>query len=437
MATNPVRGKSVLNDKRVLRWPRRLSQSWIDVRRRAVRRLGLPVAPAPSSAAADLLMHQLARLVVLLQLGFGVPLNVAIALYFYFITFVDPKYPAIAFYNHLVWYVITTCCAVFLVYRGRNISAINSLIVLCGITLAFQAYFTNDIGMFIGMTLPMGLASVVFSARRMIGATLLVGAGIVVCALVLGVDGEWFALLVAFLSLQISSIAFGTGVRSILFATVAQRERAAADAARATTAAEFADQQATSRERSRIARELHDSVQHILHDVRWQAVAGQQMSSGNAKAAEVFATIRSRSEDGLGELRRTVQSLRGAGPVIPLSQMIMPLGEAFQAAHVNVKTLGNERELSTDAAGHLCRVVEEALTNVAKHTRATTVDIQIDYQSATCLRLVIQDNGSGANELRRGIGVENMEWRAQQLGGVAHFYPSSGRGFRIEIEVPA
>jgi signal transduction histidine kinase len=188
--------------------------------------------------------------------------------------------------------------------------------------------------------------------------------------------------------------------------------------------------------RLQISRDLHDSVQHILHDVRWQAVGGQQISS-NDNVKEVFATIKSRSEDGLAELRRTVHALRGTEPAVPLSQALQPLVEGFGLARASIKVFGEERALSTDAAGHLYRVVEEALTNVGKHTHATTVSIQINYESPTCLQLVIQDNGGGCDQLQRGIGIENIEWRAQRLGGTAHFYPSPGYGFRIEVEVPA
>jgi signal transduction histidine kinase len=195
---------------------------------------------------------------------------------------------------------------------------------------------------------------------------------------------------------------------------------------------------ASERERNRIARELHDSVKHILVNVRWQAVVGQEISAHDPEAIPtILGEIREQAEQGLSEAHRVVHELRELGPVAPLLQRVKELDAGYHAAKIVPVVFGDERPLSAEKEDHLFRIVQEALTNVAKYAQATQVHIQIDYRNLEHMRLIIQDNGRGANELRPGVGLENMQWRAEQLGGRVEFYPNPGRGFCVVVEVPA
>ncbi len=217
-----------------------------------------------------------------------------------------------------------------------------------------------------------------------------------------------------------------------------KHERDAAEHARVRLEAEHADQQATARERSRIARDLHDNVKHTLINMRWLAVVGQEVSDSDYEAIPgLLAKIRQQTEQGLDQLQRVVCELRALGSDAPLLQRVEGLADEFHMATVIPTVRGEARVLPVEKEDHLFFIVKEALINAGKYAEATQVNVQIDYRDLACVQLVIQDDGRGACEINPGVGLENIRWRVEQLNGTARFFPNPGSGFRIEVEVPA
>jgi signal transduction histidine kinase len=200
---------------------------------------------------------------------------------------------------------------------------------------------------------------------------------------------------------------------------------------------------AIEKERTRISGELHDHVKHALVDILWQAQWGQeivehdQVGDGDIEAVRgLLATVQKRADEGLLEVHQVVYQLRTLEPELPLSQALKELSEEFRAVETDVTVLGSERMLLPEQRDHLRSIAKEALTNAARYAQGAQVNIRLNYEDVSCVSLVIQDDGPGANSLQPGVGLRNILWRAEQLGGQAQYYPDSDCGFRIVVEVP-
>lgn len=201
------------------------------------------------------------------------------------------------------------------------------------------------------------------------------------------------------------------------------------------------ENQATLQERNRIAREMHDSVGHALtaQSIQLENVA-LWLPQNLAKASEHLQTARQLGKEALQSVRQSVASLRtdplkGATLVNAVTQLV----ENFeQRTSIEVKAhlaLGSTppKEMSTA----LYRTLQEALTNVSKHSQAHTVHLKLTHQAAT-LYLCVEDNGQGFNptENTTGFGLQSMRERVEVLGGTFHLSSQVGQGCSIQIQIP-
>jgi signal transduction histidine kinase len=202
-------------------------------------------------------------------------------------------------------------------------------------------------------------------------------------------------------------------------------------------------QAATLAERQRLAREMHDVLAHSLSGLvlnlegaillASQGGADQQVSDAIHRAHRLART-------GLQEARRAIGMLRD--DALPGPQRLADLAAEFEAdtgVPCQVTVTGTEAELGTEARLTVYRVAQEALTNVRKHARASRVEIRLSYEPSGT-RLVIEDSGrrgeGPAPEEGSGYGLTGMRERAELLGGTLTAAPT-GRGFRVELQVPA
>ncbi|HEY9290293.1 MAG TPA: sensor histidine kinase [Microlunatus sp.] len=240
-----------------------------------------------------------------------------------------------------------------------------------------------------------------------------------------------------------------------LFATL-RRNRM--DAGRRTRELEL--RRAAYQERLRIARDVHDLVGHSLSVINMQAgvalyvldkdraagAADGATGSDNAKVAESLQAIRSTSKSALDELRATLGVFRGeAGdqraPVAGL-QRVPELVESFRRAGGAVELIMDDRVRDlpgpVDSAGY--RIVQEALTNVAKHAGRATATVRIERQPEL-LVIDITDDGppvrdsAGARDTG-GNGLIGMTERASSVGGFVRTGPLPDRGFGVHAEFP-
>jgi signal transduction histidine kinase len=200
-------------------------------------------------------------------------------------------------------------------------------------------------------------------------------------------------------------------------------------------------------ERMRIARELHDAVAHNMSLINIQAgVALHLMDDDGSQVREALTTIKGASKEALVELRSILGVLRGVDDDAPRAPA--PSLERLPDLVVNAAASGVEVELvvegdvshlprNTDLAAF--RIVQESLTNVARHAGVPAAQVRIRTADGM-LRLEILDEGSGRNghaDLPSGgNGIPGMQERALAVGGTLSAGPRPGRGFAVRAELP-
>ena len=202
-------------------------------------------------------------------------------------------------------------------------------------------------------------------------------------------------------------------------------------------------------ERTRVARELHDGVSQLLVSVKFifesvQERVAQLSGTGHEALAEITGKGVTRLNEVLREVRRISHDLRPTalddlGLKAALAQTLNEFG---QRTGLQVSLKAEESpHLPGPVATALFRVVQEALTNIERHARASEVTLTL-MSRPQALRLTIADNGCGfdvealAAQPRSGLGLTSMRERIETLGGM--FVIRSGLvGSSIEIMLPA
>ncbi len=190
-------------------------------------------------------------------------------------------------------------------------------------------------------------------------------------------------------------------------------------------------------ERQRIAQELHDEVGQSLTAVllslkRVVDIAPPEVGSQLSIARETTRTS-------LDEVRRISQRLRpGVLADLGLLNSLSSLASDHSARtgmSVQRGFMPGLPTLTPEAELVVYRVAQEALTNVARHAKASKVDLGL-VQRGGVLVLRIADDGVGSARAAVGAGVQGMIERAQMLGGRLEIRPNSGGGTEVVLEVP-
>ena len=196
-------------------------------------------------------------------------------------------------------------------------------------------------------------------------------------------------------------------------------------------------------ERSRIAREIHDSLGQALTALKLQLVAAQDAAATETPALSArLAETASMVDDLVKSVRRIATELR---PPI-LDQLGLPAAVEWLAQDFARRTSircqtsihPTDGAITNELATALFRIVQEALTNVLRHAGATRVDIELGVKSG-CVTVEINDDGSGITEVGMGpgsLGILGMRERAAALGGVLEVAPRSNGGTRVAAWFP-
>ena len=205
-------------------------------------------------------------------------------------------------------------------------------------------------------------------------------------------------------------------------------------------------------ERLRIARDLHDAVGHQVALISVQAGAmGYLLDTDLDKARESLAHIQRASGAALEELRLTVGLLRQPGesePTEPVSGLarLDELISSFAATGLNVTcyVTGEARRLPEAVDLTAYRVIQESLTNTAKHAAGASASVRLAFRPDV-LALAVEDDGPGGTEGHGlpaqadgdpGHGLIGMRERAAAVGGWVSAGPRDGGGFQVLAELP-
>ena len=204
-------------------------------------------------------------------------------------------------------------------------------------------------------------------------------------------------------------------------------------------------------ERMRIARDLHDVVAHNISVINVQASTALHLAGREPeRAVEALSTIREVSGQALTELRTVLGVLRAdsdaapRAPVPGLGQLeTLASNMAGAGLTVQVTADGDPVALSTEADLAAYRIIQEALTNTARHSGAVRAAVRVRYREKE-VEIVVEDNGPAgtlqprpASPAGTGSGIAGMTDRARALGGTLTAGPRPGRGFLVRAVLPA
>jgi len=198
---------------------------------------------------------------------------------------------------------------------------------------------------------------------------------------------------------------------------------------------------AMDQERSRIARDIHDSLGHSLTALNIQLEGAMKLADRDPDKARAFlAEAKHMGSVALKEVRQSVAALRGE-PLkgIALSDGIAELVENFHKASGLTPTvhLSLQASLSEPLRLALYRIVQEGLTNILKHANPKRVKLDL-VTHAQRVMLTLEDDGKGFDPalLSTGYGLRGMRERAEALGGSFAIQSQPGSGSSLQVSLP-
>ena len=235
---------------------------------------------------------------------------------------------------------------------------------------------------------------------------------------------------------------------TLAVAIAAEATRIRGERAAVTRASRQLDQRREqSEERLRIARDLHDVIGHNISLINVQASMGLDlMDTQPEQARAALSAIKSASKEALEELRTMLTTLRRDDDVAPRSpapglDRLPELIELTRAAGLSVEVEVAGRAPPLPAAVHLAayRIIQESLTNVARHAGPARVTVRVTYGDAD-VHVEIDDDGTlpagRASAIGTGSGITGMRERAAALGGDLSAGFRHGGGFRVSARLP-
>lgn len=200
---------------------------------------------------------------------------------------------------------------------------------------------------------------------------------------------------------------------------------------------------AMEQERTRIAREIHDSLGHVLTALNLQLEGAMKLAKLRPEQSQVLLKeAKELGSSALKEVRQSVTTLR-SNPLQgkTLGEAIALLTQDFQRAtqihpHVEVQL---HQPPSLEVSVSLYRIVQEGLTNIIKHAAATTVTIHLS-SDPTQLLLNIADDGQGfdrAASQHSGFGLQGIRERVTVLNGQLQINSMVGQGCQITVRLPS
>jgi signal transduction histidine kinase len=210
------------------------------------------------------------------------------------------------------------------------------------------------------------------------------------------------------------------------------------------------EEAAALRERSRIAREIHDVLAHSLSGLMLQLEGARMLAAlpgSNGRLGAALDRSHQLAHAGLEEARRAIGALRDEE--LPGADRLAQLTADFSrdsSIEARLDVLGPPRALDSEASLTIYRVAQEALTNARRHAHPDRVEVRLLYERDGT-RLVVEDHvpsppaqdGTGAGragDVGAGYGLTGMRERAELLGGRLHA-SGTGEGFRVELWLPA
>ncbi len=206
---------------------------------------------------------------------------------------------------------------------------------------------------------------------------------------------------------------------------------------------------AQEEERQRVARDIHDGPAQMMSNVVLKAeICERLIDSDPDKARMELQNLKKIMRDSLQDVRKIIYNLRPMSlddlGLVPTLQRYVLTFQEETGISVSFITKGSQPELKPVISLTVFRIVQEALNNVAKHAKANTVVMQLEFLDEN-LRLFVYDDGVGFDTARlnernedvsSGFGLVSMRERIELLGGDMRISSEPGKGTRLNIIIP-
>jgi NarL family two-component system sensor histidine kinase LiaS len=200
------------------------------------------------------------------------------------------------------------------------------------------------------------------------------------------------------------------------------------------------DELARMEERNRLARDLHDTVKQQTYAARMQLTAAKNLLGSDSTAAGHIETALQLNRETQQELKLIIDELRPAAlEGKGLAQALRDYAVRWQehtGIHVTT-TISGERSLPLEVEQALYRVLQESLSNVARHAEADSVGLSLNM-TPTAVTLVVADDGRGfdVNDIASSsYGLTGMRARLSEVGGTLEVESTLSAGTTVTAEV--
>ena len=207
-----------------------------------------------------------------------------------------------------------------------------------------------------------------------------------------------------------------------------------------------AEREAVFEERTRIAREFHDTLEQELVAITIQLeTADSQFEVAPGNARKMFDLARNMARHSLFEARRSVWDLRShllenSNLVAAISSVVEIVGSKARHIAISVESHGLPRKLPLQVESNLLRITQEALANAVKHAGATQIVVHLHYAPEK-ISLRVIDDGAGFDPYNHSsiygghFGLQDMTERAVKMGARFHIISAPGQGTEILVEL--
>lgn len=192
-------------------------------------------------------------------------------------------------------------------------------------------------------------------------------------------------------------------------------------------------------ERNRMSRELHDTVGHsliasIIAMEAVEALIDPHPSQAKLRLHDLTGYLRKQ----LNDFRRTIHQLALTELQQALAETVRHTITSFSehtGTRIHYEVQGEEEATKESVKLAVLRCLQEALTNAVKHGNAQQIAVKLCYLEDS-IKLIVEDNGKGCEQLKPGFGIESMKARIESLGGEIAIVSIAGEGTTLSCNIP-
>ncbi len=195
------------------------------------------------------------------------------------------------------------------------------------------------------------------------------------------------------------------------------------------------EQLAATEERSRLARELHDTLAHTLTAVIVSLEAGKKLLEREPqKALAEISKSQEQARKGLDEVRLTVKALRPLDlEGMDFTAALKSIARDYSGSGIDISfEIDENLNLPPSLQTTLYRIIQESITNSIRHGKANTIAVSLHYKEQSLL-LEVEDDGKGCENLIEGYGLQGIRERSAVFGGTVLLENREGNGFLVSL----